>query len=111
MGKLLLISEEDLRGLIREAVTNAVDNITKKIASQAAVRSYNNEIFRPRRRVVVESCGSSHVSYGCGSSGGGCGSVNTSRSYSSCGGGGGGCGSSSSRSSGGCGGGNTSGGC
>lgn len=110
MGKLLLISEEDLRGLIREAVTNAVDNITKKIASQAAVRSYNNEIFRPRRRVVVESCGSSYDSYSCGS-GGGCGSVSTSRSYSSCGGGGGGCGSSSSRSSGGCGGGNTSGGC
>lgn len=122
MGKLILISESDLRELVNEAVTNAVDNITKKIASRAAVRSYNNEIFR-RSAPIVESS--------CGSGGGGCGSTPSRRttSYSSCGGsydysyGGcgsaipsdGGCGSAipsrSSRSSGGCGGGYESGGC
>lgn len=106
MGKLILISESDLRKLVNEAVTNAVDNITKKIASRAAVRSYNNEIFRPSRRVVTESCGG-HYDYSCScGSGGGCGSAIPSD---------GGCGSAipsrSSRSSGGCGGGYESGGC
>ena len=125
MDKLIIIKESDLQKLIKEAVTNAVDGVTKKIASRAAVRSYNNEIFR-HRVPVVESTG------GCGADDdddGGCGSSSSSRrttSYSSCGGsydysyGGcgsssnGGCGSSSgrsSRSSGGCGGGYESGGC
>ena len=123
MRKMILISESELKALISEAVTNAVDGVTKKIASKAAL-VYNNQIFR-HRVPVVESTG------GCGvddDDDGGCGSSLSSRrttSYSSCGGsydysyGGcgsssnGGCGSSSSRSSsyGGCGGGYESGGC
>ena len=124
MRKMILISESELKDLIFEAVNNVIDGVTKEIASRAAVRSYNNEIFR-HRAPVVESTG------GCGADDdddGGCGSSSSSRrttSYSSCGGsydysyGGcgsssnGGCGSSSSRSSnyGGCGGGYESGGC
>lgn len=124
MGKMIIISESDLKGLIKEAVTNAVDNITKKIASRAA-RRYNNEIFRRSAPIMESGCGSSNRNSG------GCGSTPSRRttSYSSCGGsydysyGGcgsatpsdGGCGSAipsrSSRSSGGCGGGYESGGC
>lgn len=108
MAKMLLISDEDLRSLIQEAVTNAVDGITKKIASRAA-SIYNNQIFRESRREDgYLSCGAGD-SGGCGSSDdddygyGGCGSAIP--SY-------GGCGSSiPSRSSGGCGGGYESGGC
>ena len=97
MGKMILISDDDLKDLIQEGITNAVDTITKKIASRAA-RVYNNEIFR-HRAPIVESCGSTSHSSGCGWDDdddnyySGCGSSNT----------GGGCGSSSSRSNGGCG--------
>ena len=75
MAKMILISDEDLKGLIQEAVTNAVDCITKKIASRCAVYSYNNQIFnQPRTHVASAPSG------GCGggssrrSYGGGCGS-------------------------------------
>ena len=102
MAKMILISDEDLKSLIQEAVTNAVDGITKKIASRCAVYSYNNQIFNHSRPHVASapsggcgvededdysySCGggSSYSSGGCGSDGG-CGSSR--RSY------GGGCGS------------------
>jgi hypothetical protein len=109
MAKMLLISDEDLKSLIQEAVTNAVDGITKKIASRAA-RIYNNQIFIESRREDDHlSCGAGD-SGGCGGgydySYGGCGSAIPSD---------GGCGSTipsrSSRSSGGCGGGYESGGC
>ena len=63
MAKMLLISDEDLKSLIQEAVTNAVDGITKKIASRAA-RIYNNQIFRESRRE------DDHLSCGAGDSGG-----------------------------------------
>ena len=93
MAKMLLISDEDLKSLIQEAVTNAVDGITKKIASRAA-RIYNNQIFRESRRE------DGYLSCGAGDSGG-CGSSDDDDDY-----GYGGCGGSSSRSSGGgCGGG------
>lgn len=102
MGNFILIREEDLRGLINEAVTNAVDGITKKIASKAAVRFYNNEIFNPSRNRSRCVTHYDEPPSGCGSNTGGCGS--SSVSYGS-----GGCGSSSP--SGGCGGGYSSGGC
>ena len=109
MDKLIIIKESDLKSLIQEAVTNAVDGVTKKIASRAAVMSYNNQIFGGRRRYRSVS----QPSGGCGSDDGGCGS--STPSYTpppcSCGCDDGGCGSSSSRSSGGCGGGYESGGC
>ena len=112
MGKLILIGEDDLRSLIAEAVNNAVDNITKKIAANAAVRFYNNEIFNPSRNRSRCVAHYDEPPSGCGSdTGGGCGSSSSRVSYSSggCGSSGGGCGSSSP--SGGCGGGYTSGGC
>jgi hypothetical protein len=62
MAKMLLISDEDLKSLIQEAVTNAVDGITKKIASRAA-RIYNNQIFIESRRE------DDHLSCGAGDSG------------------------------------------
>ena len=106
MGKMILISDDDLKSLVSEAVTNAVDSITKKIASRAAVMSYNNQIFSPSRTRVVESCGSS---------GGGCGSTYEDDDdwygYSCGNPSGGGCGGSSHYDSGGCGGGYSSGGC
>ena len=109
MDKLIIIKESDLKSLIQEAVTNAVDGVTKKIASRAAVMSYNNQIFGGRRRYRSVS----QPSGGCGTDDGGCGS--STPSYTpppcSCGCDDGGCGSSSSRSSGGCGGGYESGGC
>lgn len=109
MDKLIIIKESDLKSLIQEAVTNAVDGVTKKIASRAAVMSYNNQIFGGRRRYRSVS----QPSGGCGDDDGGCGS--STPSYTpppcSCGCDDGGCGSSSSRSSGGCGGGYESGGC
>ena len=70
---MILIDEADLKSLIKEAVNDAVDKITKKIASKCATLSYNNEIFSSRRG---ESYG-----YSCGSSGG-CGTSSSSRSYS-----------------------------
>ena len=109
MDKLIIIKESDWKSLIQEAVTNAVDGVTKKIASKAAIMSYNNQIFGGRRRYrsVSQPFG------GCGADDGGCGS--STPSYTpppcSCGCDDGGCGSSSSRSSGGCGGGYESGGC
>ena len=99
MDKLIIIKESDLKSLIQEAVTNAVDGVTKKIASRAAVMSYNNQIFGGRRRYRSVS----QPSGGCGADDGGCGSSYTPPPCS--------CGSSSSRSSGGCGGGYESGGC
>ena len=114
MDKLIIIKESDLKKLIKEAVTNAVDGVTKKIASKAAL-VYNNQIFSEGRRYRSVS----HSSGGCGDDDddGGCGS--SSHSYytpppCSCGrDDDGGCGSSSSRGSsyGGCGGGYESGGC
>ena len=109
MDKIVLIKESDLKNMIQEAVTNAVDSVTKKIASRCAVVSYNNEIFREQRRrsrSVLHSVG------GCGSDddGGGCGG-SYDYSYGGCGSSsGGGCGSSNN-SGGGCGGGYSSGGC
>ena len=109
MDKLIIIKESDLKSLIQEAVTKAVDGVTKKIASRAAVMSYNKQIFGGRRRYRSVS----QPSGGCGVDDGGCGS--STPSYTpppcSCGCDDGGCGSSSSRSSGGCGGGYESGGC
>ncbi len=76
MAKMLLISDEDLKSLIQEAVTNAVDGVTKKIASKAAL-VYNNQIFGEGRRYRSVS----HSSGGCGDDDddGGCGS--SSHSY------------------------------
>ena len=83
MGRIIVIDEDDLKGLISEAVTNAVDNVTKKITACVARKSYRNRMFKPLRRVEPISCGSSgggcggsyDYSYGgCGSSGG-CGST------------------------------------
>ena len=45
---MILIDEADLKRLIKEAVNDAVDKITKKIASKCATLSYNNEIFNSR---------------------------------------------------------------
>ena len=83
--KMILIDEADLKSLIKEAVNDAVDKITKKIASKCATLSYNNEIFNSRSEESYGcSCGSSggygtssdfrSYSYGCGSgpSSGGC---------------------------------------
>jgi hypothetical protein len=71
--KMILIDEADLKSLIKEAVNDAVDKITKKIASKCATLSYNNEIFNSR----------SEESYGCScGSSGGCGTSNSFRSYS-----------------------------
>ena len=99
MAKLILISDEDLKSLMHQAATEAVDNLAKKIASRCAIRSYNNQIFRESRRE------DGYLSCGAGDNGGGCGG-NYDYSYGGCGSGAG-CGSSS-RSSGGCG---SSGGC
>ena len=91
MAKMILISDEDLKGLIQEAVTNAVDGITKKIASRCAVYSYNNQIFNQSRPHVASA-----PSGGCGAEDeddygyGGCGGGSSRRSY------GGGCGSDTS---------------
>ena len=74
--KMILIDENDLKKLIKDAVNDAVDNITKKIASKCATLSYNNEIFSSRYDDDDECYGCS-----CGSSGGCSGS--SSRSYSS----------------------------
>jgi hypothetical protein len=88
MAKMILISDEDLKSLIQEAVTNAVDGITKKIASRCAVYSYNNQIFNQSRPHVASA-----PSVGCGADDdddygyGGCGGGGGSHSY------GGGCGS------------------
>lgn len=85
MAKMILISDEDLKGLIQEAVTNAVDGITKKIASRCAVYSYNNQIFNHPRTYVASA-----PSGGCGADDGGCGGGSSRHSY------GGGCGSDTS---------------
>lgn len=94
-NKMILIDEADLKSLIKEAVNDAVDKITKKIASKCATLSYNNEIFSSRcEDSYGYSCGSSssgcgtsssiyEESYGCGSgSSGGCGTSSSYRSYS-----------------------------
>ena len=78
----ILIDEYELRSMVADAVNDAVDKITKKIAAKCAQASYNNEIFREPSGY---SCGNSGS---CGRSGG-CGvSSYSSRSYN------GGCGSS-----------------
>lgn len=90
MGKKIVIDENDLKGLIKEAVEDAVDNVTRKISAKLASRYYNNTLFETKR-----------VCYNRTSWGGGCGSDYTS---------GGGCGNDrpivggcgSSYSSGGC---------
>ena len=83
MEKFILIEEGELKKMISEAVTNAVDGITKKITTRAA-RANRNMLFVPP---VVNpfddddddcgySCGSSRSVGGCGSSSssyGGCG--------------------------------------
>jgi hypothetical protein len=94
MGKIFLIDECELRGLISEAMENAVDNITKKITARSARLNYRNRLFQDSEdddedysgfcgSSSVGGCGSSSYGGGCGSGGGGCGSS----SY------GGGCGS------------------
>ena len=93
--KMILIDESELKSLIKDAVNDAVDNITKKIAAQCATLSYNNKIFNNEdddddissyggcgNISIGSSCGSSRSSrssrssygYGCGSgpSTGGC---------------------------------------
>ena len=102
MAKMIFISYENLKSLLKYDVRNAVDGITKKIASRCAVYSYNNQIFsRPRTHVASVSsggCGAEDeddYSYSCGGgssvgSSGGCGSD-------------GGCGSSRRSYGGGCG--------
>ena len=71
-NKMILIDEADLKSLIKEAVNDAVDKITKKIASKCATLSYNNEIFSSRYE----------ESYGCGSgNSGGCGISAVDRKY------------------------------
>ena len=110
--KMILINEDDLSNIVSEAVknavTNALDAVTKKISAKCATLSYNNEMFKETtsKRKSMSNCGlddndedyddyDNDRGYGCGNAG-----------YSS------GCGSSSSRSSGGgCGGGYSSGGC
>ena len=82
---MILISDEDLKGLIQEAVSSAVDGITKKIASRCAVYSYNNQIFNQSRPHVTSA-----PSGGCGADDGGCGGGSGRHSY------GGGCGSDTS---------------
>lgn len=114
MDKLIIIKESDLKKLIKEAVTNAVDGVTKKIASKAAM-VYNNQIFGEGRRYrrVYRSTEDENISCGAWDSGG-CGADDDDDDYGGCGSSSnGGCGSSSSRSSsyGGCGGGYESGGC
>ena len=119
MARMILISEDELNGLIREGISDAVTNITKKITSCMARRSYNNEMFCPRPQDrpwgVIRGLMPSHnttpsdtyndVGW-CGSSNsGGCGSSPRPTRYSGgCGSGSGGCGSASSYGSGGCGG-------
>ena len=73
-NKMILIDEADLKSLIKEAVNDAVDKITKKIASKCATLSYNNEIFSSRCEDSYgyscgssSGCGRSSYGYGCGS--------------------------------------------
>lgn len=89
MGKFILIEEGELKKMISEAVTNAVDGITKKITTRAA-RANRNMLFVPP---VVNpfddddygcSCGSSRSVGGCGSD------SHYDYSYGGCGSGGGG---------------------
>lgn len=110
MARMILISEDELNGLIKEGISDAVTNITKKIAKRMAKYSYNNEMFCPRpqdrpwraiRGLMPSHDTTPSDTYNdagwCGSSNsGGCGSTS---SYGS-----GGCGSTSSYGSGGCGG-------
>ena len=101
MGKFILIEEGELKKMISEAVTNAVDGITKKITTRAA-RANRNMLFVPP--VVNPFDDDDDSGYSCGSSCsvGVCGSdSHYDYSYGGCGSGGG-CGSSSS-SYGGCG--------
>lgn len=101
----ILIDEYELRSMVADAVNDAVDKITKKIAAKCAQASYNNEIFNGQEAYGCH-CGTNNSkdstdtyegnitqhlrdiwsSGSCGKSGG-CG-VSSYRSYS------GGCGSS-----------------
>lgn len=63
--KMILIDEGELKNLIKDAVNDAVDNITKKIAAKCATLSYNNEIFSRHDDDDDEYYGCN-----CGSSGG-----------------------------------------
>ena len=89
MGKIFIIDESELKSLISEAVNNAVDGITRKIAARSARLNYRNRLFQHSDDDDEDYsgfCGSSSTS--------GCGSEPT-HSYGGCGSGGGGCGSSS----------------
>jgi len=90
MGKFILIEEGELKKMISEAVTNAVDGITKKITTRAA-RANRNMLFVPP--VVNPFDDDDDCGYSCGSSRsvGGCGSdSHYDYSYGGCGSGGGG---------------------
>lgn len=102
MEKLLLIGENDLKKIISEAVTNAVDTATRKIAARSAVVNYKNRLFTEESSPFAPSFDPVHHCT-CGNTGG-CGADETD----------GGCGGgrrSSWGSSGGCGGGWNDGGC
>ena len=84
MGKII-IDENELRSLINEAVTNAVDSVTRKIAARAA-RVNRNDLFRhihssdstPFQQLGCGATAGCGASAGCGrSSYGGCGASNT----------------------------------
>jgi len=81
MNKIIRITERDLHRII----TEAVDDITKKIAATSAKRNYKNELFKDNKNSYIikedcgygggySSCGDGHRSYdyggSCGSSGG-----------------------------------------
>lgn len=94
MGRMILISENELKGIVKETVANALDSITKKITARSARVNYRNMLFRPTVSETLQRIKESQ--YSCGSSGGGCGSTYEDDDY-----GYGGCGSSLSRSYGG----------
>jgi hypothetical protein len=99
MGKLILIEEGELKKMISEAVTNAVDGITKKITTRAARANRNMLFVPPVVNPFDDDDDDDDCGYSCGSSRsvGGCGSdSHYDYSYGGCGSGGGGCGSSSS---------------
>ena len=90
MGKKIVIDESDLKEIINEAVTNAVDKVTQKLTRHVARERYHNMIFEHKIATPVtcgyDECGDA---YGCGSSvsNGGCGGSSRGLGSGSCGGG------------------------
>lgn len=85
MGKFILIEEGELKKMISEAVTNAVDGITKKITTRAA-RANRNMLFVPPVSPPFEDDDDDYdCGYSCGSGSGGVGCGSSSSSYGGCG--------------------------